>query len=83
VATGDSLVVRAIAVARGMAESDVAEFRYRVVDNVVGIETTRQEALSSNRPVAYYRLDGRRTQKPQRGLNIVRYANGQVRKVVF
>ncbi|MBQ4386835.1 MAG: endonuclease/exonuclease/phosphatase family protein [Prevotella sp.] len=33
-------------------------------------------------PVAYYSADGRRQTAPQRGLNIVRLSNGQVRKVM-
>ena len=33
-------------------------------------------------PMAYYRMDGRRVEKPQRGLNIIRYPDGTVRKVI-
>ena len=44
------------------------------------IETS---ADAQQTPAAYYTPDGRRLQQPQRGLNIVRYANGTSRKVVI
>ena len=83
-ATEDSLVIRAIAVAPGMGESDVVEFRYKVIDNPVGIESPHNTAgtIDNNTPVMYCRLDGSRTARPQQGVNIVRYANGNVRKMV-
>ena len=83
-ATEDSLVIRAIAVAPGMGESDVVEFRYKVIDNPVGIESPHNTAgtIDNNTPVMYFRLDGSRTARPQQGVNIVRYANGNVRKMV-
>ena len=83
-AEGTELTIRAMAVANGMAESDVAEFRYKVVDNPVSVEPILPSPTTPRHlsPVTYYRLDGCRVTKPQRGLNIVRSADGTVRKVV-
>ncbi len=80
-ATGTELVIRAMAVANGMAESDVVEFRYKVIDNIVGIEPIHDTQTFNRTPTAYYRIDGRRVDKLQRGLNIIRYPDGTVRKV--
>ncbi len=83
VATGNELVIRAMAVAKGMAESETVEFRYKVIDNVVGIEVVpTDEGRRNGKATIFYRLDGRQTAKPQRGLNIVREADGSVHKVV-
>jgi hypothetical protein len=82
VATGTELVIRAMAVANGMAESDVAEFRYTVIDNIVLVEPVVTKGTADPIPVAYYTLDGRRIEHPIVGLNIVRYADGTTRKVV-
>ena len=80
-ATGTELNIKAMAVANGMAESDVAKFNYKVIDNPVGIEPTPvTQHLSPN--TTYYRLDGRHTAKLQKGLNIVRQKDGTVRKVI-
>ncbi len=82
VATGDNLVIRAMAVANGMGESDVVEFRYKVIDLPVVIETmTGFDGISMKMPVAYYSLDGRRIREPQRGINIMRRADGTVGKI--
>ena len=81
-ATGTELTIRAMAVANGMAESDVAEFRYKVVDNPVSIEAPTASSGSPAGPSAYYRLDGSRTSKPQKGLNIVRQTDGTVKKII-
>ena len=71
-----------MAVANGMAESDVAEFRYKVVDNPVAIEApTASSGFAAGTP-AYYRLDGSRTSTPQKGLNIVRQADGTIKKII-
>ena len=84
VATGESLVIRAMAVANGMSESDVVEFRYKVVDPPVFIETvTTDDGIQTKVAVAYYRLDGRRTARLQKGINIVRHSDGQVKKVLI
>ena len=81
-ATGTELTIRAMAVANGMAESDVAEFRYKVVDNPVSIEPTLNSQHSTLNSVSYYRLDGRRTSTLQKGLNIIRQADGTVKKTI-
>lgn len=50
---------------------------------VVGVESlTASDGGDGSKPAAYFRLDGRRAATPQRGLNIVRYGSGRVRKVV-
>ena len=72
-----------MAVANGMAESDVAEFRYKVVDNPVGIKPIdNSQSTIENSVKAYYRLDGRRTSTLQKGLNIVRQEDGTVKKIL-
>jgi hypothetical protein len=81
-ATGTELTIRAMAVANGMAESDVAEFRYKVVDNPVSIEAPTASSGFAAGPSAYYRLDGRRTPSPSKGLNIVRQTDGTVKKII-
>ena len=81
-ATGTELNIKAMAVANGMAESDVAEFKYKVIDNPVGIEPILKSQTSNLKSDTYYRLDGRRTAKLQKGLNIVRKADGTVHKIV-
>ncbi|MBR1667351.1 MAG: carboxypeptidase regulatory-like domain-containing protein [Bacteroidaceae bacterium] len=84
VATGDNLIIRAMAVANGMGESDVVEYRYKVIDLPVVIETvTTDDGIEMRVPVAYYRLDGRRMSKLGRGINIVRHADGRVEKVLI
>ena len=82
-ATGEELTIRAMAVANGMAESDVAEFRYKVVDNPVGIKPIdNSQSTIDNSAKAYYRLDGCRTSTLQKGLNIVRQEDGTVKKIL-
>ena len=82
VATGDNLVIRAIAIAKGMMESDVVEFNYKVITNIVGVEPVITKTPTDDVPVAYYTIDGRRIDRPTRGLNIVRYADGTARVMV-
>ena len=81
-ATGTELVIKAMAVAKGTGESDVVEFRYKVIDNTVGIEplTTHHSTLTT--PTTYYRLNGQRIARPEKGINIVRQPNGSVQKVM-
>ena len=81
-ATGSELTIKAMAVANGMGESDVAEFHYKVIDNVVAVEPMHKSESSMQNTAVYYRLDGSRTAKPQKGLNIMQYEDGTVRKVV-
>ncbi len=80
--TGDSIIIKAMAVVNGMEDSPVVEFRYKGVPRPTDIEVVSRQAKEQSTPVAYYRLDGRRTEKPQRGLNIMRHRNGSVSKVV-
>ena len=82
VATGTELVIRAMAVANGMAESDVAEFRYKVIDNIVFVEPVVQLPHPQLNKETYYRIDGRQTDKLQRGFNIVRRTDGTTLKIV-
>ena len=81
-ATGSELTIKAMAVVNGMGESDVAEFHYKVIDNVVAVEPMHKSESSMQNTAVYYRLDGSRTAKPQKGLNIMQYEDGTVRKVV-
>ena len=81
VATGDSLVIRAMAVVNGLADSDVAEFHYKVIYNIIGIDApTVSDDDSDEAPALYYRLDGQRLERPERGLVIIRRSDGTVRK---
>ncbi len=81
-AIGNEMVIKAMAVANGMAESDVAEFHFKVIDNIVGIEAPSVTDDVPASVAAYYRLDGRRISTPERGLNIVRYTDGTTKVVV-
>ncbi len=82
-ATGEELTIRAMAVANGMAESDVVEFRYKVIDNPVSVEPILLSPFTLHpSPTEYYRLDGRRTSTLQKGLNIVRQEDGTVKKIL-
>lgn len=38
---------------------------------------------TSDTPVSYYSIDGRRLETPQKGINIVHYSNGKTNKVVI
>ena len=49
------------------------------IANPDGIQTINQ---SSNQETVHYTLDGRRVQTMQKGLNIVRMANGKTIKVI-
>jgi hypothetical protein len=52
--------------------------------NVISdVEATGVRAVeASRRPAVYYDLNGRRTARPARGINIIRDADGRTRKVV-
>ena len=71
-----------MAVANGMEDSPIVEFRYKGIPRPTDMEVVSRQAKEQSTPVAYYRLDGRRTEKPQRGLNIMRRRDGSVSKVV-
>ena len=49
---------------------------------IEGVEVTENTA-SEGIPVAYYSLSGTRLAAPQRGFNIVKYSNGQSKKVLI
>ncbi|MBO5186962.1 MAG: Omp28-related outer membrane protein [Prevotella sp.] len=55
--------------------------KVKVNNTTTGI--TAPSASAENRPVEYYTLDGIRTETPVKGLNIVKLANGEVRKVMI
>ena len=50
------------------------------VDNTTGISS--QSKANSQKPIAFYTLDGRSHTQMQRGLNIVRMQDGSVRKMI-
>lgn len=50
------------------------------VSAAVGISST--DAAANRHEVARYTVDGRRINQPQKGLNIVKYSDGSVKKVV-
>ena len=80
--TGDSILIKAMAVAPGMDDSPVVTFRYKGIQRPVSIEApTADEDSPADTPKMYFRLDGRRITRPERGINIERYENGRVRKV--
>lgn len=50
---------------------------YPVLTGISGL------AAGAATPVAYYTTDGRRVSRPERGIYLVRYSDGKVRKVFF
>ena len=50
--------------------------------STAGVGQAMSDAHSSAMPSAYYSPDGKRISEPQRGLNIVRMADGTTKKVV-
>lgn len=54
---------------------------YGVTNTATGISDISRDA-SADTPSAVYTIDGKRISSPQKGLNIVRQANGSVRKVI-
>ena len=48
---------------------------------LTGISGTSAGAAAA--PVAYYTTGGRRVSRPERGIYLVRYSDGTVRKVFF
>ena len=51
-----------------------------LTEEETGIETT---SISNNEVQSYYSLDGKHLDAPQKGINIVKLANGQTKKVVI
>lgn len=84
VITGDSIVIKAMAVAPGMEDSPVVTFTYKGMDRPVGIEspTVPDDSAVGTEPLLYFRLNGQLLLKPERGINIVRQHDGSVRKIV-
>ncbi len=78
-----SAVINATGVVKVTFSADKKRFfldEVKVVDpSIDGIGEV--EALPDATPVAYYSLDGTRLDGPRSGICIVRYANGEVRKV--
>ncbi|MCR5131125.1 MAG: hypothetical protein K6C10_06660 [Prevotella sp.] len=56
--------------------------RQNVLTQTEGIEETMEQGTDAVKIVAYYSLDGKRLQRPQKGINIVKMNNGEVRKIV-
>ena len=82
--TGDSILIKAMAVAEGMEDSPVVTFRYKGIQRPTAIEApTADEDSPADTPKMYFRLDGRRITRPERGINIERRENGRVHKVVI
>jgi hypothetical protein len=80
---GDSILIKAMAIANGMEDSPVVEFRYKGIQRPVDIAApTADDCDPTTMPKLYFRLDGRRITRPERGLNIERRENGQARIVV-
>ncbi len=83
--TGDSIHIKAMAVAPGMDDSPVVEYRFKGKARTVGIEQPTvpdASALGDTAPLLYFRLNGQRVTRPEKGITIVRQRNGRVRKVV-
>lgn len=62
-----------------VAQGPAVTVRYEYADPA-GISGVAADAVS--KPVAYYDAKGNRQPAMQKGLNIVRYANGEVKKIV-
>jgi hypothetical protein len=71
------MTLKAYAVKGDMQESRVASFEYFII-GANGIDGT----TASPSAAAYYTPNGQRRQQPQRGINIVQYDDGTVRKVM-
>ena len=50
-------------------------------DIITGLHAIIPDQLSSAVPVAYYTLSGTQVAAPQKGFHIVRYADGQTKKI--
>ena len=77
----------------GLSKTEVEPDDYEVVGawnlyylgkgSVTGIEETHDESVSKGIAVEFYNLSGQRLDRPQPGINIVRMADGSVRKVLL
>lgn len=84
VMTGDEMVIRAMAVANGMTDSDVVEFSYKGTARPSAIEAPTMSDGSPDKadaPKLFFRLNGQRVTRPERGITIERHG-ARVRKVV-
>ena len=84
VITGDSIHIKAMAVAPGMADSEVVEFSYKGIARPDGIEAPTVpdgSPVGTEAPKLFFRLNGQRITKPERGVTIERQGS-RVRKVV-
>ncbi len=83
VLTGDSIHIKAMAVAPGMEDSPVAEYSYKGIQRPDGIEapTMPDGSPVGTEPVLFFRLNGQRITQPERGITIER-SGSQVKKVV-
>ena len=84
VITGDSIHIKAMAVAPGMEDSPVVEFSYKGIARPDGIEAPTVpdgSPVGTEAPKLFFRLNGQRITKPERGVTIERQGS-RVRKVV-
>jgi hypothetical protein len=56
---------------------DIVEYDTNIVNGINGVEE------NGTKLVAYFTISGKKLDKPQRGLNIVRMSDGTVRKVMY
>ena len=81
VLTGDSIHIKAMAVAPGMEDSPVAEYSYKGIQRPDGIEapTMPDGSPVGTEPVLFFRLNGQRITQPERGITIER-SGSQVKR---
>ena len=58
-------------------------FMAKLTEIIDGIENVSGYSISNSSPVSIYDLSGRKIDKPQKGINIIRYADGSSRKVLL
>lgn len=71
-------VLNVYAVKGAQQESRVATFEYFIVG-----ETGIDEEKTHKKPVSYYTISGQRLSRPQKGINIVQYEDGSIRKIII
>ncbi len=84
VLTGDSIHIKAMAVAPGMEDSPVVEFSYKGIARPDGIEAPTVpdgSPADEDQPRLFFRLNGQRITHPERGVTIERQGSS-VKKVV-
>lgn len=70
-------ILNVYAVKGDQQESRVATFEYFIIG-----ETGIDEEKTHKKPVTYYTISGQRLLRPQKGINIVQYEDGNVRKII-